>query len=275
MAAQRHFGNEIALLECLSFRELCEQLEDGNCDFALMAIENTIAGSILTNYALLQEFQFSICGEVYLPIQLNLLALPGVQLSDIQRISSHHMAIKQSENFLQQLHPVECLEMEDTALAAKRIQDNTLENEAAIGNVLTAELYHLNILASGIETNKANHTRFLVLSKTVFQTEENNKASLFIQLNHQPGSLAEVLMIFKNKDLNLSKIQSVPILGKPYEYSFHIDLEWRYRSHFEESLTEIEKFVSYLEVLGTYKKSNWNENNNNRHHKTGTATSTR
>jgi prephenate dehydratase len=263
MAAQLHFGNEIDVLECLSFRELCDSLKKGTCDFAVMAIENTIAGSILTNYALLQEFQFSICGEIYLPIQLHLLALPGAELRNIKRISSHHMAIKQSEVFINQLQPVECIEMEDTALAAKRIRENNVEHDAAIANELTAKLYKLDILARGIETNRANYTRFLVLSKTPVQSEEHNKASLFLELNHQPGSLAEILMVFKNREINLTKIQSVPILGKPYEYAFHIDLEWRYRSCFDESLMEIKKSVSQLAVLGTYKKANWNGNLNN------------
>jgi len=257
-AAFDYFKTELDFIECLNFRELCEKLKNGTADFAVMAIENTIAGSILQNYALLQEYRFFVCGEIYLPIKMNLLALPGSQLEGIKTVSSHHMALKQCEQFLQGLNDIVTIEMEDTALAAKQIRENNLVGQAAIANALSAELYDLEILATEIETNKANFTRFLVLSQTEISNENADKASLFLELKHETGSLVDVLNVFKKEQLNLTKIQSVPILGKPYEYSFHIDLEWKNKTHFENALKAIGTLVQHLSVLGIYEKSTWN-----------------
>lgn len=262
-AAITFFDVSIELVECLTFRELCEQLKNGNADFAVMAVENTIAGSILPNYALLQEYRFFICGEVYLPIRMNLVALPGTSLQNITTVSSHHMAIKQCEQYLQQLEKVTLIEMEDTALAAKQIREKKLTNHGAIANNLSADLYNLEVLAEGIETNKANFTRFLILGRTPIHSTYVNKASLFIELSHKPGCLAEVLMVFKNNQLNLTKIQSIPIIGKPYEYSFHIDMEWEEKNHFDKAMQEIGDYVRHLSILGQYEKANWNGSNEN------------
>jgi len=256
-AALDYFKSELNFIECLSFRKLCEQLENGSADYAVMAIENTIAGSILQNYALLQEYRFFVCGEIYLPIKMNLLALQGTKLENVTSVSSHHMALKQCEQFLQHLDTVTTIETEDTALAAKQIQDKQLTGHAAIANSLSAELYNLEILAEGIETNKANFTRFLILSKTEVQNQQANKASLFLELKHETGSLVDVLNVFKKQALNLTKIQSIPILGKPYEYSFHIDMEWDNKSQFEAGIREVKPLVQQLSVLGIYEKSNW------------------
>ncbi len=257
-AAHDYFQSELNFLECMNFRELCEQLKNGSADYAVMAIENTIAGSILQNYALLQEYRFFVCGEIYLPIKMNLLALRGTKLEEIHSVSSHHMALKQCEQFLQNLNNVSFIEMEDTALAAKKIQDKQLTGHAAIANSLSAQLYDLEMIAEGIETNKANFTRFLILSKDEVKNEKANKASLFLELKHETGSLVDVLGIFKKQDLNLTKIQSIPILGKPYEYSFHIDMEWKQRTQFETVLREVKNLVQQLSVLGIYEKSSWN-----------------
>ena len=257
-AAQDYFKSELNFIECLNFRELCEQLKNGTADYAVMAIENTIAGSILQNYALLQEYRFFVCGEIYLPIKMNLLALQGTKLKEIHSVSSHHMALKQCEHFLQDLDEVSTIEMEDTALAAKNIQEKQLIGHAAIANSLSAELYDLEVLAEGIETNKANFTRFLILSKSEIQNEKANKASLFLELKHETGSLVDVLNVFKQNELNLTKIQSIPILGKPYEYSFHIDMEWKQRTQFETAISEVENLIQQLSVLGIYEKSSWN-----------------
>jgi|SRR6218665_162570 len=257
-AALDYFKSELNFIECLSFRELCEQLKNGTADFAVMAIENTIAGSILQNYALLQEYRFFVCGEIYLPIRMNLLALQGTKLEEINAVSSHHMALKQCEQFLQELGNVSIIESEDTALSAKNIQDQQLFGHAAIANSLAAQLYNLEILAEGIETNQLNFTRFLVLSNTAIQNENANKASIFMELKHKAGSLVDVLLQFKTHHLNLTKIQSIPILGKPYEYSFHIDMEWNDKIQFETAIKAVENQVQQLSVLGIYEKSTWN-----------------
>lgn len=254
-AAFNYFKSELDFVECLSFRNLCEELKKGTADFAVMAIENTIAGSILQNYALLQEYRFFVCGEIYLPIKMNLLALPGSRLQEINTVSSHHMALKQCEQFLQELDNIATVEMEDTALAAKQIQELQLVGHAAIANELSAKLYDLKILAEGIETNKANFTRFLILSRIEIPNAKANKSSLFLQLKHETGSLVDILNVFKQNQLNLTKIQSIPILGKPYEYSFHIDMEWNNKTHFERTLNEIDNQVQHLSVLGIYEKS--------------------
>jgi aspartate/methionine/tyrosine aminotransferase/prephenate dehydratase len=199
-----------------------------------------------------------VCGEIYLPIKMNLLALQGSKIEKIKTVSSHHMALKQCEQFLQELENVVTVEMEDTALAAKQISENNLVGHAAIANSLSAELYDLEVLAEGIETNKANFTRFLVLGRTEIKNAKADKASLFLELKHETGSLVDVLNVFKQNELNLTKIQSVPILGKPYEYSFHIDLEWQDKAQFEDTLKAIEQLVQHLSVLGVYEKSTWN-----------------
>src|SRR6187431_2861439 len=165
VAALTYFEQPIETVECLSFHSLCEALKHNKADYAVMAIENSIAGSILPNYFLLQEYHFSIMGELYLPIHMHLLALPGIQLKDIRSIESHPMAIRQCTEFLYTLNGVEIRESDDTALSAKRVKELKLKNTAAIANEQAAKKYGLQILEKRIETHKKNFTRFLILSK--------------------------------------------------------------------------------------------------------------
>lgn len=258
MAAIKHFGTGITPIECLTFQQLCEALNKETCDFAVMAIENSIAGSILQNYALLMKYNFTVIGEVYLNIQMNLMALPGVSLSNIDTVQSHPMALRQCSEFLWTMPDKKWVEMEDTALAAKQITEKQLNSTAAIANTLAAERFGLNILKSRIETHKQNFTRFLILSKLPLPIENANKASICIQLKHENGSLGRVLNVFTQNNVNLTKIQSVPIIGKPYEYSFHIDFEWRNESDYEQSMNEIDEHIILKTILGKYKKGNFN-----------------
>jgi prephenate dehydratase len=254
MAARKFYGEDAIIVECKTFPELCKSVKSGESDAAVMAIENTIAGTLLQNYSLLQDFDLKINGEVFLNIQMNLMALPGVTLEQIDTIQSHPIANRQCAEFLSTLPQATIVDMEDTALAAKQVSEQKLATTAAIGNTLTAELYGLEILEKRIETHKKNFTRFLALAPVQHHDPDANKASLCFQLGHTPGSLADTLVTFKNHNLNLTKIQSVPIIGKPYEYNFHVDLEWKNRPDFDAAMKQTLATVANLSVLGTYRK---------------------
>ncbi|MBX2917467.1 MAG: prephenate dehydratase [Cyclobacteriaceae bacterium] len=255
VAALTYFHEPIQTVECLSFHALCESLKKGESDYAVMAIENSIAGSILPNYFLLQEYHFSIIGEVYLPIHMHLLALPGVKLNDLTSIESHPMAIRQCTDFLYKLNGVQILESEDTALSARKVKEQKLKTTAAIANEYAAKKFGLNILEKRIETHKKNFTRFLILTRKIKTTPDSNKASLYFEVANEVGSLAEALMTFKNNSINLSKIQSIPIIGKPSEYSIHIDVEWKKRRSYDAAIGEVLRQVKNLNILGEYKKA--------------------
>jgi prephenate dehydratase len=255
VAALTYFNEPIETVECLSFHQLCESLKNGTSDYAVMAIENSIAGSILPNYFLLQDYHFNIIGELYLPIHMNLLVLPGTKITDIKTIESHPMAIRQCSEFLHSLNGVEIRESDDTALSAKRVKELKLKNTAAIANEFAAKKYGLTILEKRIETHKKNFTRFLVLAKRSNGKIESNKASLCFEVANEVGSLADALMTFKTNSINLTKIQSIPIIGRPSEYSIHIDVEWKRRKNYDTAMQEIIRQVKNLNVLGEYKKA--------------------
>lgn len=255
IAALSYFKEPIETVECLSFHQLCESLRNGYSDFAVMAIENSIAGSILPNYFLLQSYHFSIIGELYLPIHMHLLALPGVKLSDIKTIESHPMAIRQCSEFLNSMNGVEIRESDDTALSARRVKELKLKDTAAIANEYAAKKFKLNILEKRIETHKKNFTRFLVLAKRVDRKAESNKASMCFEVANEVGSLADALTTFKEHSINLTKIQSIPIIGKPSEYSIHIDVEWKRRRNYDEAMRYVLRKVKNLNILGEYKKA--------------------
>jgi prephenate dehydratase len=219
-----------------------------------MAIENSIAGSILPNYFLLQDYRFSIVGEVYLPIHMHLLALPGVKLSDIKTIESHPMAIRQCSDFLFRLKNVDIRESDDTAVSAKRVKELNLTQTAAIANELAAKKFGLQILEKRIETHKKNFTRFLVLARGTEKVADSNKASICFEVANEVGSLADALTTFKDNKINLTKIQSIPIIGRPSEYSIHVDLEWKKRKDYDAAMQKAMRQVRNLNILGEYKK---------------------
>lgn len=255
VAALTYFDEPIETVECLSFHQLCESLKNDSADFAVMAIENSIAGSILPNYFLLQEYHFSIVGELYIPIHMHLLALPGVKVENLKLIESHPMAIRQCAEFLQTLNGVEIRESDDTALSARKVKEKKLKETGAIANEFAAKKFGLNILERRIETHKKNFTRFLVLKKRSNGKIECNKASLCFEVANSVGSLADALMTFKDHEINLTKIQSIPIVGKPSEYSIHIDVEWKRRKNYDDAMREVLRQVKNLNVLGEYKKA--------------------
>lgn len=255
LAAKTYFGESIETIECLSFHSLCEELKSGAADHAVMAIENSIAGSILPNYFLLQDYHFSIIGELYVPIHMHLLTLPGVKLNQIRTIESHPMAIRQCTDFLNSLTNIQIRESDDTALSARRVSELGLKDTAAIANEQAAKKFGLQILEKRIETHKKNFTRFLILSRRSLPESDSNKASLSFEVQHSVGSLADTLMTLKDNRINLTKIQSIPIIGKPSEYSIHVDVEWKNRKDYDSAVRQILMQVHNLNILGEYKKA--------------------
>jgi prephenate dehydratase len=226
-----------------------------------MAIENTIAGSLLANYALIRDFKFKVIGEVYLNIKMNLLGVKGTSLKTIEKVESHPIALQQCKEFLYGINDNILLrETNDTAESAKIVSDLNDVKIAAVASARCAEIYNLEIIEKGIETNKQNFTRFLALSKNFLESEGNNKASVSFQLGHQVGSLNKVLTVFENHDINLTKIQSVPVIGQPYEYHFHVDVEWKQHQAFKNAVSDMLKFTAEFSLLGEYKKGVYNIN---------------
>jgi len=254
-AAFRYFGEDIITVECNSFKQTFEALKNGEADYVVMAIENSIAGSILPNYSLLLSYSFPVVGEVYLPIQLHLMALPGVKFEDIKYVTSHPIAIRQCVDFFDEYPHLKIVESNDTAACAKRIRDEKLKDTVAIANTLAANLYELDVLERRIESNKKNFTRFLILT-----THENakvdkpDKASLCFQVSNEVGALAKVLNIFAEQGINMSKIQSMPVLGKPNEYNFYVDVEWEENRKYETTIKQILKYTHNFNILGEYKR---------------------
>jgi len=254
ISARKYFGDNIELINCTSFKLLCDSVYNGQAEVGVMAIENTIAGSLLSNYSLLMAYDFKIIGEVYSQIHMHLMSMPGTNLDDIKYVQSHPIAISQCAEYLWKLPHIIVEEKPDTAGVAKRIAENQLHHTAAIANKYAAEEYGLEIIAKNIETHKKNFTRFLILSKEATTEDNNNKASLCFELKHEVGTLAGATRIFGENNINLTKIQSVPVIGKPYEYAFHVDFEWKDFINLNHVLKDLEKYVMHLKVLGIYKK---------------------
>ena len=257
LAAHKYFlDEEIEILPRDSFSDLLTSIKDHKADFGIMAIENSLAGSILPNYNLLKETPMRIIGEVYLRIKQNLVALPGVEIEDIKEVFSHPMAILQCGNFFEQYPHIRLIESVDTALSAKEISVNKKNDAGAIASRLAAEKYGLNILAEGIETNKMNYTRFLILTENGIKMDEDriNKSSIHFALAHKIGSLSKILSIFSFHEINLAKIQSMPIIGKDWEYQFYVDLEVNDYKMYQTALASIKPFTSDLIVMGEYAK---------------------
>ena len=252
-AALKYFDEKTEIVECKTFTSVCELIDTDKVDFAVMAIENSIAGSLLKNYQLIRDYHLRIIGEIYLHIQMNLMVSPGVKPADITNIHSHPIALQQSMEYIEKYYPNARLhEGLDTAGAAKYISEEKPKNAAAIANLRSAELYQLEILETGIETNKKNYTRFLILSKHGNVTEGTNKASICFEVGHFYGALARVLNTLAENEINLTKIQSVPIIGKPNEYTFHVDIEWEKPDNYDKAIHQVLKYASSLSILGEY-----------------------
>jgi prephenate dehydratase len=255
MAARQYFGKDVEVIPCATFREVIKIASNKKeSNGGVMAIENSIAGSILPNYTLLQKSSLRIVGEVYLPIKQHLLVNPGVQLEDIKEVHSHHMAIQQCMEYLDKFD-WKLVETEDTALSAKHIQQHKSKHIAGIAGKLASELFQLQIISPNIHTQKNNYTRFLILQRN----EESqviagaNKASVNFETDHSRGSLAKVLTKIADGGINLSKLQSFPIAGTNFKYSFHADMEFESVSQFTEVLDIIKSITEQVKVYGIYK----------------------
>lgn len=254
-AAIKYYGKEVEVICCSTFREVVKVAGDSSLsDGGLMAIENSIAGSILPNYNLLQKSKLKIVGEIYLQINQNLLVNPGVTLDDIREVHSHPMALLQCSDYLEKYN-WKLIETEDTALSARLIHQHKSKHIAGIAGELAAELFQLDMIAPNIHTQKNNYTRFWVLEK-----EENggdiegaNKASIIFETDHTKGSLAKVLTTIAEGFVNLSKLQSMPIPGSDWKYAFHADCEFVDIEQLNAVLENIKPFTANIKVYGIYK----------------------
>jgi prephenate dehydratase len=255
VAARQYFGKDVEVITCATFKEVVKIASaKKESDGGLMAIENSIAGSILPNYNLLQRSSLKITGEIYLQIKQNLMVNPGVSLDDIREVHSHPMAIQQCLEYLDQYH-WKMVETEDTALSAKMVHQKKAKHVAAIASKLAAEMFDLHIIAPNIHTMKNNYTRFLVLQREeqVKVDDEANKASVNFHTDHSRGSLARVLGKIADGGINLSKLQSFPIPGSDFKYSFHADMEFDDLTQFHKVVENIRPLTASLKIYGIYR----------------------
>ena len=254
---QEYFGADVEVDECMSFEELVSGLVIGKTDEAVMAIENSIAGPIIPNYALIDKYNLHIIGEHYLTIHQNMMALAGQTVEDILEVHSHPMALLQCMDFLKRYPNIKIVEDKDTAETARRIQLNQLKGIAAIGSKAAAEMYDLEIIAPEIQTIKLNMTRFVIINKNDLFVDKNeiNRASLKFELNHKRGSLATILNVMSDCQLNLTKIQSLPKIETPWKYSFFVDVTFENYADFAKAKSLMEIMADYFKVLGEYKNT--------------------
>ncbi len=258
IAAREFLGNDVVVLPCSTFREVVKIASDRQqSDGGLMAIENSIAGSILPNYTLLQKAGLKISGEIYLQINQQLMVNPGVMHQDIREVHSHPMALLQCMDYLEKYPTWKLVETEDTALSAKYIHQHRHKYVAVVASSLAAELFQLQILAPRIQSVNNNYTRFLFVEpekNRTMETTEENKASVHFQTDHAKGSLVKVLTAIAEAGINLSKLQSLPIPEKEWKYSFHVDMEFDDRAQFDQAFEQMKMVTASLQVLGIYKK---------------------
>ncbi len=255
IAAINFFGEKVSLNECMSFSEIPVLITKNVVNGAVMAIENSIAGAILPNYQLIDSHNLSICGEIYLPMIHNFMALNGQNINDIKEVWSHPIAIQHCQKFLKNYPEIRIIEEKDTASVAKTIKEQNLKGVAAIASKKAAEIYDLEILEAEIQTDLLNLTRYFILKKQRQHHHEdylNNKASLKFITKHEIGNLVEILTIFKKYDLNLSKIQSMPLTKEPWNAAFFIDIIFEDYHKYCQALLYLEEKVNELKILGEY-----------------------
>lgn len=249
------YGDAITLKECMSFDALVDSLLDNTAHIGVMAIENTIAGSIIPNYALIDTYNLHITGEEYLNIHHHLMALEGQSIDDIKEVWSHPMALLQCKEFFKKYPKIKLVEDVDTAEVAKRIAKDQLQGIAAIAPSIAAEIFNLAILEDDIQTIKDNATRFVIVQKEAPNNgiDSINKASLKFQLNHKRGSLATILNVLSDCKMNLTKIQSLPVIETPWKYSFFVDVTFNDYQDYKKAESILEIMAEEFKILGTYK----------------------
>ena len=255
--AEQYFDGKPSLLECMTFDVLVDSVLDQTSDVAVMAIENSIVGSIIPNYALIDTHNLSIIGEYYLDIQHNLMVLSGQNIQDITEVHSHPMALLQCKEFFKLYPNIKLVEAKDTADVAKSISENKIKGIAAIASKTASKLYGLDVLAGSIQTIKHNETRFVIV-KSDNQNKRDpdvNKASLKFELDHKRGSLAAILNVLSDCKINLTKIQSLPKLNAPWKYAFFIDVTFEKFSDYEKAKTIVNIMAENFKILGEYKNA--------------------
>ena len=253
--ARDFYGNTMLLKECMSFDVLVASLLSGAATHGVMALENTIAGSIIPNYALIDTNNLHIVGEEYLNIHHHLMALPGQQIAHIKEVWSHPMALLQCKEFFKKHPHIKLVEDVDTAEVAKRIAKENLLGIAAIAPKIAAEIFDLEVLEDEIQTMKDNATRFVIVQtqEPTHKIDHINKASLKFQLNHKRGSLAAILNVLSDCKMNLTKIQSLPVIEMPWKYSFFVDVTFENYKDYLKVVKIIEIMAEEFKILGTYK----------------------
>ena len=253
--ARDFYGDNIQLKECMSFDALVAHLLDGSATDGVMAIENTIAGSIIPNYALIDSNNLHIVGEEYLNIHHHLMALPGQTIKSIKEVWSHPMALLQCKEFFKKYPHIKLVEDVDTAEVAKRISKENIKGVAAIAPKIAAEIFGLEVLEDDIQTIKDNSTRFVIVQtqKPTIAPDIINKASLKFQLNHKRGSLAALLNVLSDCKMNLTKIQSLPVIETPWKYSFFVDITFDDYTEYQKLVKIIDIMAEDFKILGTYK----------------------
>lgn len=253
--AAEYFGENTEILECLTFDELVKSLLEKRAQRAVMALENSIAGSIIPNYALIDANDLHIVGEHYINVHHNLMALPGQHIDDIQEVYSHPMALLQCKKFFDAYPHIKLVEDKDTAETARRIREKNLQRTGAIASRKAAALFELDMLAEEIQTIKNNATRFVVVQtkNSVIPEEEINKASLKFELQHQRGSLATVLNVMSDCKLSLTKIQSLPKIETPWKYAFFVDVTFEKYEHFAKAKSVLAIMAEAFKIHGEYK----------------------
>ena len=258
IAARNHYAGEtVDIIACRTFADVVTAIQGNRRQLGIMAIENTIAGSLLQNHELIRRSGLTVIGEHKLRISHQLAALPKTPLDAIREVHSHPMAILQCRDFLETLPDVKLVETEDTASSARRIAEKKLDGIAAICSREAAKLFGLDILVEGIESDKHNYTRFLVIAdseraKELLNGVTPNKASLVFSLNHSVGSLAHVLSVFSFYGLNLTKLQSFPRVGFEWQYLFYTDLTFEDHARFQQAVTAVHPLTTDLNILGQY-----------------------
>lgn len=257
IVALQYFEHPVDVIECMTFDRVVESIITNESDVAIMALENSIAGSILPNYALINKYDLHIVGEHYLDIQHNLMALPNQTMEDIKEVYSHPMALLQCKEFFKNYPHIKLVEDKDTAEVSERIHLQKLKNIGAIASVMAAEIFELDILAHSIQTIKQNETRFAIVKtkNSVVPEDEINKASLKFETDHKRGSLAAILNVMSDCKLNLTKIQSMPIIETPWKYAFFVDVTFETYADFKKAKSIIEIMATNFKVLGEYKNA--------------------
>lgn len=256
-AATEYFGSDVQVIECHSFDRLTQSLINKEATFGVMALENSIAGSILPNYALIDNLDLQIVGEHYIDVQQNLMALAGQSIYDLKEVHSHPMALLQCKSFFQKYPHIKLVEDTDTAETARRIRWKELQGIGAIASHSAAELYQLDVLFHSIQTMKTNSTRFVIIKtkNKMFPKKEINKASLKFQVDHKRGSLATVLNVISDCNINMTKIQSLPVIDVPWKYAFFVDVVFEKYDDFEKLTKLLSIMADQFKVLGEYKNA--------------------